>query len=213
MGIGDNIRRIRREHDMTQEEFGEVAGVSSMAVSQWENGRAVPRMGAVQRIADHFGVSKGDIIDEDVPLPIPGARPIRASRHATVPLRRVGKVHAGSLEDEELLDGEVEVPSGVAAAHPRAVAMLVEGDCMDELVPEGCHVLVDPTMTDPHDRSVVVIETEDYEATMREWRVVGQTLVLVARSHGTHEDMVFTDDRPVRVLGTVVWFQSAGQMG
>ena len=36
-----------------------------MAVSQWENGRAVPRMGAVQAISDHFNISKSEIIDEE----------------------------------------------------------------------------------------------------------------------------------------------------
>ena len=55
MTVGDNIRRIRQSKDLTQEEFGKIADVSSMAVSQWENDRAIPRMGAVQRIADHFG--------------------------------------------------------------------------------------------------------------------------------------------------------------
>ena len=64
MGIGENIRRLRELHGLTQEELGKVAGVSSMAVSQWENGRAVPRMGAVQRLADRFGITKGELIDE-----------------------------------------------------------------------------------------------------------------------------------------------------
>lgn len=65
MGIAENIRRIRTRSGLTQEEFGKVAGVSSMAVSQWENGRAVPRMGAVQAIADHFKITKGEIIDDE----------------------------------------------------------------------------------------------------------------------------------------------------
>ena len=39
-----------------------------MAVSQWENGRAVPRMGAVQAISDHFNISKSEIIDEEPQL-------------------------------------------------------------------------------------------------------------------------------------------------
>lgn len=64
MSIADNIRRIRIKSGLTQEEFGRIANVSAMAVSQWENGRAVPRMGAVQLIADYFGVSNGDIINE-----------------------------------------------------------------------------------------------------------------------------------------------------
>ena len=62
MTIGSNIRRLRTLHDLTQEEFGKLAGVSAMAVSQWENERAVPRMGAVQKISDALGVSKNDSI-------------------------------------------------------------------------------------------------------------------------------------------------------
>ena len=63
MALGSNITRLRIEHGLTQEELGRVAGVSPMAVSQWENGRAVPRMGAMQRMADHFGISKSSLID------------------------------------------------------------------------------------------------------------------------------------------------------
>lgn len=65
MTIGKNIRRIRTSNDLTQEEFGAIAGVSSMAVSQWENDRAVPRMGAVQLISDYFSIPKSEIIDAE----------------------------------------------------------------------------------------------------------------------------------------------------
>lgn len=65
MGIAENIRRIRTKSGLTQEEFGKAVGVSAMAVSQWENGRAVPRMGAVQAISDRFNISKSEIIDEE----------------------------------------------------------------------------------------------------------------------------------------------------
>ena len=64
MGLADSIKQLRENNDMTQEQFGKVAGVSAMAVSQWENGRAVPRMGAIQRLSDHFGVPKSQIIGE-----------------------------------------------------------------------------------------------------------------------------------------------------
>lgn len=65
MDIGASIRGIRREFDLTQGQLGEIAGVSSMAVSQWENGRAVPRMGAVQRISDALGIPKSRIIGDE----------------------------------------------------------------------------------------------------------------------------------------------------
>lgn len=74
--IAENIKRIRtNKAGMTQEEFGKLAGVSSMAVSQWENGRAVPRMGAVEKIASALNISKSEIIDGSV-----ATRPVAAMK-------------------------------------------------------------------------------------------------------------------------------------
>ena len=75
MGISENIRNLRECHNLTQAEFGAIAGVSDKAVSTWENGIAEPRMGAIQRIADHFGLTKSDLIEdgalgENIPSPL-----------------------------------------------------------------------------------------------------------------------------------------------
>ncbi len=64
MSIADNIKRLREQHGLTQRELGEIAGVSDKAVSTWENGTKEPRMGAVARLAAHFGVSKSVILDD-----------------------------------------------------------------------------------------------------------------------------------------------------
>lgn len=64
MTIGRNIRRLRRAHGETQEQLGEVLEVSGNAVSQWENDRATPRMGVIERMAMHWRVQKSDILDE-----------------------------------------------------------------------------------------------------------------------------------------------------
>lgn len=64
MSIADNIKKIRIQYDLTQAELGEIAGVSDKAVWTWENGMAEPRMGAIQKIADHLGITKGSIVDD-----------------------------------------------------------------------------------------------------------------------------------------------------
>lgn len=64
MSISENIKRLREAYGLTQDELGEIAGVSGKAVSKWESGASDPRMGAVQRIADHFNISKSAIVDE-----------------------------------------------------------------------------------------------------------------------------------------------------
>ena len=64
MSIAENIKKLRERYGLTQADLGEIAGVSDKAVSTWENGTAEPRMGAVQKIAEHFGITKGSIVDD-----------------------------------------------------------------------------------------------------------------------------------------------------
>ena len=66
MSIAENIKKLREEHNMSQKEFGKIADTSDKAVSSWERGERIPRMGAIEKIANHFGIQKSDII-EDVP--------------------------------------------------------------------------------------------------------------------------------------------------
>ena len=209
MSIGSNIRRIRNAHGLTQDEFGKIADVSSMAVSQWENDRAVPRMGAVQAIADYFGINKGEIIDDEpegssVPS---GAMPVRGTS-AMVPLRVLGATHAGERMDEDESDYMVEFPQSVADRHPGCFALRVEGDCMNRRYPEGCHIMVDPNM-EPRNGSAVVAEFEDGRSVLRNYLRGSSTLMLTADSFAEHEDIIVTlDDPPVRTVGVVVWYQA-----
>ncbi len=69
MSIAKNIRRLREQHGLTQQELGVIAGVSDKAVSTWENGIKTPRMGAVARMAEHFGIAKSEILDDNVTPP------------------------------------------------------------------------------------------------------------------------------------------------
>lgn len=63
LSIGHNIKNLRLQHNLSQKEFAAIAGVSDKAVSTWENGTKTPRMGAIQKIADHFGLLKSAIIE------------------------------------------------------------------------------------------------------------------------------------------------------
>lgn len=65
MGIGENIKLLREKYGLSQKELGLIAGVSDKAVSTWEQGLKEPRMGAIQKIADHFGLQKSNIIEEN----------------------------------------------------------------------------------------------------------------------------------------------------
>jgi transcriptional regulator with XRE-family HTH domain len=60
--IGEVISGLRKEKGVTQEELGKAVGVSTQAVSKWENG-GVPDVELLEPIADFFGVSLDALFD------------------------------------------------------------------------------------------------------------------------------------------------------
>lgn len=65
MSIGTNIRRLRRERDITQEQLADFLGISSRAVSQWETDRTAPDISQLPALASIFEVSADVILGID----------------------------------------------------------------------------------------------------------------------------------------------------
>ncbi len=55
--IGKNIRKLRKERGLTQEELAELLGVCFQAVSKWENDNGLPDISLLVPIADYFDIS------------------------------------------------------------------------------------------------------------------------------------------------------------
>ena len=55
--MGQIIRRLRKERNLTQEELSELLGVTSQAVSKWENDVGMPDISQVVPIAHVLGVT------------------------------------------------------------------------------------------------------------------------------------------------------------
>ncbi len=63
LNLGSNIRKYRKEKDMTQEGLAEYLGVSPQAVSRWESGVTYPDLEFVPVLANLFGVSTDALFD------------------------------------------------------------------------------------------------------------------------------------------------------
>lgn len=57
MTLSDNIKRCRKELDMTQEQLAEAMGVTVGAVSKWESGQSTPDLYTLMGLADLFQTS------------------------------------------------------------------------------------------------------------------------------------------------------------
>lgn len=210
MSTGANIKRLREQHGLTQEQLGKMVDVSRSTITQWERGWTTPRMGNVQLLAGALGVSTADIIADELP-PSNAIKPTTA-KPAYAPL--LGRVHAGEAQEPDVLQSAIPVPYEIIKRHPQGYFLQVEGDCMDNVYPEGCYILIDPEQR-PSNGSIAVVSIDGADYVMRRLYRGANTLILSPDSHNAeHEDMVFaaTTEHTVEFHGTVVWFQSSKEM-
>ena len=62
MTIGTNIKRLRQNKGITQEQLGDAVGVSGQAVSKWENESTLPDILSLPKLADYFGISIDELM-------------------------------------------------------------------------------------------------------------------------------------------------------
>ena len=62
LSVGANIKRIRLERNLTQEEVAIHLGVSAQSVSKWERGEGYPDIESLPSIANYFGISVDELL-------------------------------------------------------------------------------------------------------------------------------------------------------
>lgn len=218
MGLAENLDALLVKYDMSQEAFARLIGTSSSSVHRWRHGGQM-RADTLHRICSAFDLTEDDLLSDSNGLaakehgriPDGAIRPC-ASESAYAPL--LGRVHAGKAQEPDVLQDAVPVPYEIIKRHPQGYFLQVEGDCMDNVYPEGCYILIDPEQR-PSNGSIAVVSIDGADYVMRRLYRGANTLILSPDSHNAeYVDMVFaaTTEHTVEFHGTVVWFQSSKEM-
>lgn len=220
MGIPENIDALLVKFDMTPEGLARIAGVTKATISRWRTGSTEAiRPKTLNRICEALELEPDDILSDQNGLaakehgriPDGAIKPITA-QPAYAPL--LGRVHAGQAQEPDVLQDAIPVPYEIIKHHPQGYFLQVEGDCMDNVYPEGCYILIDPEQR-PSNGSIAVVSIDGADYVMRRLYRGANTLILSPdSSNAEHEDMVFaaTTEHTVEFHGTVVWFQSSKEM-
>lgn len=62
MNLGENIYRLRSEHNMSQGDLADALEVSRQSVSKWENNSAVPELDKLVKMAHIFGITLDEMV-------------------------------------------------------------------------------------------------------------------------------------------------------
>ena len=64
--LSENLKKIRKDHNLSQEQLSELLGVSRQAISKWESSAAYPEMDKVIQICNEFNLNIDDLLNKDI---------------------------------------------------------------------------------------------------------------------------------------------------
>ena len=204
--FGNNVAMLRTNRGISQRDLADALGISKGTVGAWEAQGSTPNMPTMERLANYFGVTVGQLFTE-------GMRdPRNDGAYTSKQLGVFGHIAAGKPIDMERADFAFPCPTRLLAKHPRAFYLKVDGDSMNCVLPDGCYALVDPDMCEPivNGRAYAVCVNGN-AATIKRVRSLANGVELIPDSYDpTYRSQVF--DRGVEgvetitIIGRVVWY-------
>ena len=207
MDAGDVIKKLRIEHNLTQEQLGEKLGVQKSAIAKYENGRVENlKRSTIQKMAELFDVS---------PLLFLGFDDEQLkSKYKIVfddyfPLHYCTNLSAGS--PTELLEAEpdavVYVPIKFQNRKKRLHAFQVNGTSMNNVIQDGSIVVAEEVPDTVLKEGTIVVAWLDGEATVKRLYPGDSQVMLMPDSSdkGHHPITVNLEDDQLYIIGRVIW--------
>lgn len=194
--LASNLQKLMDRESITQKDIAVIAGVSQQSVSNWLAGKLMPRMGAIEKIAEYFDVAKSDLLEMKDGYESKATRiPVLGTVKAGIPITAV----------QEILDYE-EISSEMARCG-EYFALRIKGDSMEPRMHEGDVVIVKQQSTVDSGQIAIVLVNGD-EATVKKVRFRNNGIELIAFNSYAYEPHFYSAEDiqrlPVEIIGRVV---------
>lgn len=193
------LSEMMQRENINQVELSRIIGVSESTVGKWILCKSMPRMGIIQKLADHFHIGKSYFLEEAPKDSSPIGRGVR------IPV--LGRVVAGIPIEavEEILDYEEITPE--LAATGEFFALQVKGDSMLPKLEEGDIVIV-KKQEDVETGDIAIVLVNGDEATIKQVKKVEGGIMLYGFNPDVYEPHFYSNRQieslPVRILGKVI---------
>ena len=195
--IGPQIRLLRKEANMTQQELASKLYVSQQAVGKWERGEATPNPETIVAMSRIFGVSADTLLGESAPPLSTGGTwvPVLGDVAAGIPIEAV----------ENIVDYE-EIDTAMASTG-QYYGLRIKGSSMEPRIREGDVVIVrQQEDADTGDTAVVLVNGES--ATVKRIKKEPDGGLWLLPNNPAYDPQHYSPaevaDKPVRIIGKVV---------
>lgn len=200
MYLANNIRTLRKNKGITQEDLAATLGYKSFTtVQKWEKGIAEPPLSVLRKLSELFRVELYDLTETDLSRQQP-----QASRGISIPV--LGKVAAGLPIEaiENIIDYE-EI-SREQARYGEYFGLMLKGHSMEPRMCEGDIVIV-RKQENVNSGEIAIVLVNGSEATCKKIRKTGDGIMLIPLNPNydplfyNHQEI---EELPVRIIGKVV---------
>ena len=195
--IRPQIRLLRKEANMTQQELASKLFVSQQAVGKWERGEATPNPETIVAMSRIFGVSADTLLGESAPPLSTGGTwvPVLGDVAAGIPIEAV----------ENIVDYE-EIDTAMAS-NGKYYGLRIKGSSMEPRIREGDVVIVrQQEDADTGDTAVVLVNGES--ATVKRIKKEPDGGLWLLPNNPAYDPQHYSPaevaDKPVRIIGKVV---------
>lgn len=194
--ISNNLKRLA--HGRTQQRISNETGIPVSTLSGYFAKRSTPNAGAVQKLADYFGVNKSDI-DPRYGTSPQNLKPV----NETIKIPLLGTIACGDpiLADENIT-GYLPEPTDLLPSG-KLFYLRAKGQSMEPTIKDGSLVLIrqQPDVEDGEIAAILFVD--DDEATLKRIKRAGPTVILIPDNR-EYEPIIASNNNPVRILGKAV---------
>lgn len=169
-----NLDKLIKKQGKTVMDLSEELGISYSTVSDWKNGKKMPRGGSLQKLSDYFGVNLSVLLEEDTDSHLRSPQEIS---YDEIELPLYGDVAAGALAELESVDvwdvETVKLPKLLLqkyASNDNLFAMKVNGDSMDKIIPNGSLIVVKPIEQSLYKDGDIIVFSYNGEYSLKKYR-------------------------------------------
>lgn len=170
-----NLNKLIKKNKITVMDLSEKLDISYSTVSDWKNGKKMPRGGSLQKLSDFFNVNLSTLLDDSPEEEFNNTVENISQNIKTLPL--YGNVAAGAIAEIEGVDvwnvETIDIPSvmlGRYANDDHLFSMYVNGDSMDKVIPSGSIIAVKTLEDNLYKDGDIVIFSHHGEYSLKRYR-------------------------------------------
>ena len=205
MSFGNNLKKIRQKHEMTQEELAKKINTSRSNIANYENDKNMPYIETLNNLSEVLNCSTDYLLGKsDIRNTTSN---IDESDKKIYMCPVYGQISAGQPNwAEECIEGRLPLdPDLMGIVNPEEHFFLrVNGESMNKVVRNGAFALIHKQDI-VEDGEIAAVLVNGYDATLKKFTRQGDMIILEPESNDdSFKTQVYDKNTPIKILGKYV---------